>query len=69
MIDKLKLNINDDILEFLKLNYSQLFFNKHRDWKHEDERRIFTINGPEFLSILDCIKYIALGKKFEKLTI
>lgn len=58
--------IKDDILQFLKLNYSQLFFNKHRDWEHEDERRIFTINGPEYLSILDCIVFIALGKKFDK---
>ncbi len=61
-----KKNDNDDILQFLKLNYSRLFFNKHRDWGHEDERRIFTINGPEYISILDCIEFIALGKKFEK---
>lgn len=59
-------DINDDRLEFLKLNYSQLFFNKHRDWEHEEERRILTIKGPEYLSILDCIEFIALGKKFEK---
>ena len=59
-------NINDSILEFLKLNYSQLFFNKHRDWEKEGERRIFTINGPEYLSILDCIEFIASGKKFEE---
>ena len=57
---------NDDKLEFLKLNYSRLFFKKHRDWEHEDERRIYTINGPKYLSILDCIEFIALGKKFEK---
>lgn len=56
----------DDIYKFLELNYSQLFFNKHRDWEREDERRIFMINGPEYLSILDCIEFIALGKKFEE---
>ena len=59
-------DIKNDIYKFVELNYSQLFFNKHRDWEHEDERRIFMINGPEYLSILDCIEFIALGKNFEK---
>lgn len=51
--------------EFLENNYDRIFFEKHFDWEQEDERRLFCIGGPKFLSIDNCIEFICLGNKFE----
>lgn len=51
--------------EFLENNYDRIFFEKHFDWEQEDERRLFCIDGPKFLSIDNCIEFICLGNKFE----
>jgi len=50
---------------FIVKNYKRIFFNKHNDWKQEDERRLFCIGGHNFLSIDNCIEFICLGNKFE----
>lgn len=52
--------------KFIEKNYRKIFFEKHNDWKQEDERRLFCIGGPEFFSINNCIEFICLGNKFEK---
>lgn len=59
--------IESDIPEsFVKENYRTIFYEKHYDWQQEDERRFMCINGPEFLSINNCIEFICLGSNFEK---
>lgn len=50
---------------FVKENYQTIFFEKHKDWQQEDERRFLCINGSDFLTINDCIEFICLGNKFE----
>lgn len=49
---------------YVQKNYKGLFFEKQNDWKQEDERRFFCIDGPKFLSIKNCIEFICLGYKF-----
>lgn len=59
-------NVSDNIPElFIKENYRTIFFEKYRDWHQEDERRFLCINGPDYLTINDCIEFICLGNKFE----
>lgn len=50
----------------LKNRYRDLFFKKHKDWKHERERRLFVLGDVQFLDILGCIEYICLGSRFSK---
>ena len=50
----------------IKQNYQELFFKKHIDWKEENEKRLFGIDLPEFLSILGALEFICLGPKFLK---
>lgn len=58
---------NDEQPEsFIKNNYLKLFFQKHNDWSQEDERRIFCMDGPDFLDIDNCIEFICLGNKFQE---
>jgi hypothetical protein len=59
------INITDSE-KFVKENYQKLFFEKYMDWSQEDERRLFIIGEPDFLSIDNCIEFICLGNKFEK---
>lgn len=53
---------------FIGNNYKKIFFEKHNDWKQEDERRLFCIGGPEYLSINNCIEFICLGNKFDSIS-
>jgi len=53
-----------DVQQFIKTNYKHIFFKKHIDWSHEGERRFFCIDGPEYLSIKDCVELVILGKEF-----
>ena len=58
--------VESDVPEsFVKKNYRTIFFEKHKDWQQEDERRFLCINGPDFLTINDCIEFICLGNNFE----
>lgn len=43
-------------------NYHHLFFQKNPDWKHEFEKRLMCIDGPEYLSISSCIEAVLIGK-------
>jgi len=59
--------IETDVPElFVKENYKAIFFEKYIDWQKEDERRFLSVNGPDLLSINNCIEFICLGNKFEK---
>ena len=49
--------------EFIRKNWKPLFFLKHKDWKNEDEHRLFIMDYDGKLSIDGCIKYIVLGRK------
>lgn len=49
--------------EFINNNWKALFFLKHKDWKNEDEHRLFIMDFDGKLSIDGCIKYIVLGRK------
>lgn len=49
--------------EFLRKNWHSLFFLKHKDWKYEDEHRLFIMDYDGKLSIDGCIKHIVLGRK------
>lgn len=53
-----------DAREILKKRYRDLFFKKHKDWKHEGERRLLLIGDADFLDIAGCIEYICLGSRF-----
>lgn len=57
--------IYTDEKNFVENYHEQIFFNKHIDWKQEDERRFFCIDGPETISINGCVEYIVLGKYFD----
>ena len=48
----------------IKQYYQELFFKKHIDWKEENEKRLFGINLPEFLSIYGALEFVCLGPKF-----
>ena len=50
----------------IKRHYQELFFKKHIDWKEENEKRLFGIDLPEFLSIYGSLEFICLGPKFLK---
>ena len=50
----------------IKQHYQELFFKKHIDWKEENEKRLFGIDLPEFLSIFGALEFICLGPKFLK---
>ena len=72
---KYKRFVNKNILEPLKNMPSKdivkeykdrLFFQKHKSWSHEHERRLCIIDPPQFLSIKDCIHEVILGNRFEK---
>ncbi len=56
---------SDNPESFIKKNYRTIFYEKHKDWQQEDERRFMCIAGPDFLSINGCIEFICLGNKFE----
>ena len=62
--EEIKERANSEI--FLKENYEKLFFMKNDDWQQEHERRFFCIDGPDYLSIDNCIEFICLGKHFSK---
>lgn len=49
--------------DFIKDNWSALFFLKHKDWENEDEHRLFIMDYDGDFSIDGCIKFIALGRK------
>lgn len=49
--------------EFIKRNWKELFFLKHKDWENEDEHRLFIMDFDGKLSIDGCIKYIVVGRK------
>ena len=49
---------------YLKKHHNLLFFNKHADWRDEQEVRFLGYETPEFLSIKESIKFISLGKQF-----
>lgn len=49
---------------FIETNYQHIFFKKHIDWEHEYEKRFICIEGPEYLSIKNCIEFIILGRNF-----
>jgi hypothetical protein len=53
--------------EFIEKNYRKMFFEKHNDWRQEDERRLVCIGAPEYLSINNCIEFICVGNKFENI--
>jgi len=48
----------------IKQYYQELFFKKHIDWKEENEKRLFGIDLPEFLSIYGALEFVCLGPKF-----
>lgn len=50
----------------IKQYYQELFFKKHIDWKEENEKRLFGIGLPEFLSIFGALEFVCLGPKFLK---
>jgi hypothetical protein len=50
-----------DVKQFVKENHKQIFYLKHSDWKHEDECRLLVLDYPGKFSILECVKFIALG--------
>lgn len=50
----------------IKQHYQELFFKKHIDWKEENEKRLFGIGLPDFLSIYGALEFICLGPKFIK---
>ena len=50
----------------IKQYYQELFFKKHIDWKEENEKRLFGIDLPEFLSIYGALEFVCLGPKFLK---
>ncbi|MEM8896028.1 MAG: DUF2971 domain-containing protein [Bacteroidota bacterium] len=52
--------------DFFMQYYHQVFFEKHSDWESENERRLFCIDPPEFLSIDQCLEFIVLGGKFSE---
>lgn len=54
-----------DAMSFVENCYEQIFFKKNIDWKQEDERRFFCIDGPEKLSISGCVDYIILGNNYK----
>lgn len=62
--EEIKESANPEL--FLKENYMKLFFRKNDDWQQEDEKRLFCISGPDYLSIDNCIEFICLGKHFSK---
>lgn len=49
--------------EFIKNNWKNLFFIKHKDWENENEHRLFIMGYDGKLSIEGCIKYIVFGRK------
>ena len=49
---------------FVETYYKHIFFKKHVDWQQEGERRILCVDGPDYLSIMDCIEFVILGRKF-----
>lgn len=52
--------------EFVHINYKELFFKKHLDWKSEKEVRFFVESPQVFLRIKGAIKYIILGERLSK---
>ena len=51
--------------EFVRMNYKEVFFKKHKDWSRESEAR-FLVELPEFyLDINGAIKYIVLGSRLK----
>ena len=52
--------------DLIKCYYQELFFKKHIDWREENEKRLFGIDLPEFLSIYGALEFVCLGSKFIK---
>lgn len=50
----------------IKTHYQELFFKKHIDWKEENEKRLFGIDVPEYMSIFGALEFVCLGPKFIK---
>ncbi|MFW2601859.1 DUF2971 domain-containing protein [Aliarcobacter butzleri] len=78
-IDSESLNIYDDltvneiIINHIKQNHKNIFFQKHLDYKDENEFRIILIQKTEnnfykniFVDISDSLKFIILGDSFPK---
>ncbi len=55
-----------DVRNFIETYYRHIFYKKHIDWSQEGEKRFLCIDGPEYLSIKDCIKFVVLGRHFSK---
>lgn len=53
-----------DARNFIETYYRHIFYKKHIDWTNESEKRFFCIDGPEYLSIRNCIEFIVLGQNF-----
>lgn len=64
MIDVPYIEGNDESL--IKRYYRELFFKKHLDWKGENEKRLFGIDLPKYLSIYEALEFICLGPNFMK---
>ena len=59
-----ELTTHQDVETFINLNIKPLFFRKHKDWSHEDERRLLLFEKTKNLSIFNCVEYVILGSKF-----
>ncbi len=57
---------NADERNFIETYYRHIFYKKHIDWYQEGEKRFLCIDGPEYLSIKDCIEFVVLGMNFNK---
>ncbi len=57
---------NADARNFIETYYQHIFFKKHIDWSQEREKRFFSIDGPEYLSIKNCIEFVVLGRNFSQ---
>lgn len=60
-IDEAKKNIDKYCAGYFKKNYKKLFFQKHTDWRGENEYRVVTMSDYPYIDISKCIKSIILG--------
>lgn len=59
-----ELVIHQNVEAFVNLNIKPIFFRKHKDWSHEEERRLLLFEKTRNLSILNCVEYVVLGSEF-----
>lgn len=65
------ISIDEDYIDggdenIIKQYYQELFFKKHIDWREENEKRLFGIDIPEYLTIYGALEFVCLGPKFLK---